>query len=79
MIGPFYPFSAIIGPNGAGKSNVLDSLAFCLLLDPKPRSTNYIYATPENSDATFCYVRVTLKKLIHKKKDDEFMCGSRER
>eukprot|EP00347_Sterkiella_histriomuscorum_P000387 403376057 len=32
LIGPFLSFTAIIGPNGSGKSNVLDALAFALLL-----------------------------------------------
>lgn len=56
-IGPFLPFSGIVGPNGAGKSNVLDSLAFCLFLDPNPRSTNYIYRDPTDTSANSCYVR----------------------
>ena len=72
-IGPFSPFSAIIGPNGAGKSNVLDALAFCLLLDPKPRSTNYIYSTPENPDAKSCFVRVTLQRISPKQDEQEFI------
>ena len=68
-IGPFSPFSAIIGPNGAGKSNVLDALAFCLLLDPKPRSTNYIYVTPIDQEAKSCFVRVILKRTGKKKEE----------
>ncbi|CDW87992.1 structural maintenance of chromosomes 1 [Stylonychia lemnae] len=32
VIGPCLSFTAIVGPNGGGKSNILDGIAFCLLL-----------------------------------------------
>lgn len=32
VIGPFLNLTAVVGPNGGGKSNILDAIAFVLLL-----------------------------------------------
>lgn len=62
VIGPFSKFSGIVGPNGSGKSNILDALAFCLFLDPTPRSENYVHkGQNEEESASSCAVRVTVE------------------
>lgn len=32
VLGPFLDLTAVVGPNGGGKSNILDAIAFTLLL-----------------------------------------------
>ena len=62
VIGPFSKFSGIVGPNGSGKSNILDALAFCLFLDPAPRSENYVHRGQGDEEAAAsCAVRVTVE------------------
>lgn len=32
VVGPFLDFTAVVGPNGGGKSNIIDAIAFTLML-----------------------------------------------
>lgn len=84
-IGPFENFSGIIGPNGSGKSSILESIAFALLLDLSPRSTNYIHQggeyEPDNCSVKVCFtgdVDETFERIINKKEENIYLHNDKD-